>query len=158
MSADFPEIEMLCGFLAQAAMDNPTMVGHRAAQIGSRTEQVAKNIIFASCKTRKTAKQKKLLDGLITFSNKIESFLQGLAFIYNCLTISFLSLKHLSKFSACKKSGGNPAAFDAHKEVQKTFKSFVQVKEDLSDIIEDNPEQQLFGQTNMITRAMNKVL
>jgi len=38
VSADFPEIEMVCGFLAQAAIDNPTMFGHRAAQIGTRTQ------------------------------------------------------------------------------------------------------------------------
>jgi len=59
--------------------------------------------------------------------------------------------------SACRKAGGNPAAFDAHAGVKKSFGNFLTIKDQLSDIIEDNPEQQLFSQTNMITRAMNKV-
>ena len=80
---------MLCGFLAQAAIDNPTMFGHRAAQIGTRTQTVAQNILFASCKTRKTAKQKKLLEELILFTNVVEDFLSGiLTQAYSSLNMS----------------------------------------------------------------------
>ena len=134
VATDFPELDLLCGYLAEAAVNNPTMMGHRAEQISNRVENMTTNLICACCKTRKQSKQTKLLGHMQLFNERMESFL-----------------------SACKIAGGNVKNINAHEQVKLSFNEFKKAKDELSLAIEDNPDQELFGLNHLIERALSKV-
>ena len=134
VATDFPELDLLCGYLAEAAVNNPTMMGHRAEQISNRVENMTTNLICACCKTRKPSKQRKLLGHMQFFNERMESFL-----------------------SACRLSGGNVKNENAHEQVKLSFNEFKKAKDELSLAIEDNPDQELFGLNHLIERALSKV-
>ena len=135
VATDFPELDLLCGYLAEAALNNPTMMGHRAEQISNRVENMTKNLICACCKTRKQSKQTKLLNHMQLFNERMEIFL-----------------------AACRLSGGNTKNVNAHGQVKLSFNEFKKAKDDLSLAIEDNPDKELFGLNHLIERALSKVL
>ena len=134
VATDFPELDLLCGYLAEAAVNNPTMMGHRAEQISNRVENMTTNLICACCKTRKPSKQRKLLGYMQFFNERMESFL-----------------------SACRLSGGNVKNESAHEQVKLSFTEFKKAKDELSLAIQDNPDQELFGLNHLIERALSKV-
>ena len=57
----------------------------------------------------------------------------------------------------CKKSGGNPNARNEHILIFNAHISVRCAKDALAEVVEDNPEQQLFGLTFIIDRGLQKV-
>ena len=71
--------------------------------------------------------------------------------------ISYLNKLFIIKFSVCQKSGGNPSAKSAHIMVFNSHLAVKCAKDALGEIVEDNPEQQLFGLTFIIDRGLQKL-
>ena len=71
------DFESNVNVLAEAAIDRPSVLGHRALSLADNVESMTKHILNASTKTRKVSKQNKLLVSLMSLTEKTEDFLEG---------------------------------------------------------------------------------
>ena len=63
--------------LAEAAIDNPSVLGYKALALAKNVELMTRHILNASTKTRKVSKQNRLLVALMELTERVEDFLEG---------------------------------------------------------------------------------